>query len=80
MEPIFLAMLTFLTAVFVVSVGLIVLIANYFTKKRLHEIHLLVNNRMADMESRVAQLTQLLTASDIAIPPPGPRHEIKKDD
>jgi hypothetical protein len=45
------------------------------TRRRVQEVHVLVNSRMQDMELRVRDLTAALTAEGMPVPPARDREE-----
>jgi hypothetical protein len=56
--------------------GLIGTVVAWRTRKQVQQVHVLVNSRMEDMESRVRQLTLALEGSDTDVPPMPPRKEV----
>jgi hypothetical protein len=57
------------TTIVVFLIGVVMLISVIHTKKKISEIHVLVNSRMSDMEGRVSQLIGALDAANVKVPP-----------
>jgi hypothetical protein len=44
-------------------------IVSWLTRRKVNEVHVLVNGRLTDVLDRVEQLTEALEASDTPVPP-----------
>lgn len=66
---------TFATAVVVLASAVATAIVTTRTRQQVKEVHVLVNSRFSEMETRVNQLTAALQQSGAAVPPPPEREE-----
>ena len=74
--------LTLMTAVVVLASTTVAAVVSWTTRRRVEQVHVLVNSRMEGMELRaserdlrVADLIAALERSDTAVPPARPREE-----
>lgn len=68
-------MVALATAAVVLASTVTTAVVTWRTKRQVKEVHVLVNSRFSDMETRVNQLTAALQQAGTAVPPPPKRTE-----
>lgn len=64
------AVTALITGLAVLATAIITLVLSIRNRKKVQEIHVLVNSRMAHMVSRVDQLATVLKKAGMEVPPP----------